>query len=258
MNTFSGRVAFVCTWFAICICAVPALAQSDMKEKPPLYSYVGNWAIPRAQWADMEKNTAADEKILSKALANGTLVAYGNDINLVHQPDSETHDDFWSANSMAGILNVLEQFYQTGATVNPVLNSATKHWDSIYVSRAYNWHPGSYKNVYTHVGAYKLKKDAPDDAVETLSKSMIVPFFEKLLSDGTIHEYEVDTQAIHTASPNMFFIVYIAANAEGLDKVNAALTDMLKSNPLAGPAFDSMEDSGAHRDELLRSNVTFK
>lgn len=258
MNNFSGRVVLVCTWLAICMCAIPALAQSDMKEKPPLYSYVGNWAIPRAQWAEMDKDYAASEKILSKALANGTLVAYGNDINLVHQPDSETHDNWWSAHSLAGILNVLDQFYQSGGSTTPVLASATKHWDNIYVSRAYNWHPGTYKNVYTHVGVYKLKKNAPDDAVEVLSKNLIAPFFEKLLSDGTIHEYEVDTQAIHTSAPDMFVIVYIAANAEGLDKVNAALTDMLKSNPLAGPAFDSMEDASAHRDELLRTNVTFK
>lgn len=37
--------------------------------------------------------------------------------------------------------------------------------------------------------------------------------------------------------------VYLATNAEGLDKVNAAVQETMKSNPLGGSAFDSMTDS---------------
>ena len=85
-----------------------------------------------------------------------------------------------------------------------------------------------------------------------------MPFFEKLLGDGAIHEYEVDTEAIHTDAPGTFLVVYVAANADGLDKVNAALRETLKTNPLTGPAFGSMVDFTAHRDYLLRTNATFK
>ena len=231
---------------------------SEMKEKPPMYSYVGNWAIPRAQWAEMDKNTAADEKILSKALASGAIVAYGNDVNLVHQAEGATHDDWWSAMSMAGLINVLEQFYQSGNATTPVLGSATKHWDNIYVSRYYNWHSGSFKNGYTYVASYKLKADAPDDAVEKLSKNLIVPLLEKELAEGTIHEYEIDTEAIHSDAPGTFIIVYIASSPEALDKVNEARRDALKASPLAGPAFGSMTDFNAHRDYLARTNATYK
>jgi len=231
---------------------------SEVKEKPPMYSYVANWTIPRAQWAEMEKASASDKAILDKAIANGSLVGYGDDINLVHQPDASTHDDWWSSMSMAGLLNLLDEMTKSGTAVSPVLASATKHSDDIFVSRYYNWHSGSWKGAYTHVGSYKLKADAPDDAIDVLSKSMIVPLMEKLLADGTIHEYEVDTQAIHTQAPGTFWIIYIAANAEGLDKVNAALQTMSKANPLSGPAFDAIIDSTAHRDQLARTNVTYK
>lgn len=237
----------------------PACAQmSEVKEKPPMYSYVGNWSIPRAQWAEMEKANAADQKILDKGMADGTIIAYGNDVNLVHQPDGETHDDWWSAMSMAGILNILDQFYKSGSSTSPVLASATKHWDNIYVSRHYNWHPGTFRGVYTHGSSYKLKANAPPDAVEMLSKSLIIPLMEKMLADGTIHEYEVDTEAIHTEDPDTFWVFYIAANAEGLDKVNAALRERMRSNPLGGPAFGSMVDFTAHRDLLVRTNATYK
>lgn len=252
-------LAVVCAFALALLPGVQASAQtSDVKEKPPMYSYVGDWAIPRAQWAEMDKSTAADQKILDKALAGGILVGYGNDTNLVHEVDGITHDDWWSATSLAGVINVLEQFYQAGGTTTPVLASATKHYDNIFVSRYYNWHSGTYKNVYTHVGQYKLKADAPDDAVEMLSKTVLVPFFEKLLADGAIHEYEIDTQYIHTTAPGSFWVIYIAANSEGLDKAMTALRDTLKSNPLINPAFDSVVDFSAHRDELARTNATYK
>jgi hypothetical protein len=251
------RVVLVCAISAAPFLATLGRAQ-EIKEKPPMYSYVSNWAIPRAQWGEMEKANVANRKVLDKAMASGTIVAYGDDTNLVHQPDGDTHDDWWSAMSMAGVLNVLEQFYQSGSATTPVLTTATKHSDGIYVSRYYNWHSGSLKNGYTHFSEYKLTKDAPADAVETLSKSLIAPLLEKMLADGAIQEYEVDTQAIHTDAPEMFFIVYIASSADGLDKVNAGLRDTLKSNPLAGPAFGSMTESKAHRDELARTNAVYK
>ena len=238
--------------------AVPARAQEGPKEKPPMYSYVGNWNIPRAQWGEMEKNTAADQTILAKALADGTIVGYGDDTTLVHQPEGSTHDQWWSAISMAGVLNVLGQFYKSGSAASPVLASATKHWDSIFVSRYYNWRPGSHKGAYTRVASYKLKADAPAEAIDTLSKNLFVPFLEKLLSAGTILEYEIDTQAIHTQSPQMFWIVFIAPNAEALDKYNAAFVDVQKANPLGGPAFTSMVDFKPHRDELVWTNATYK
>ncbi len=257
MNKQMRNVLLGFTTLAMAVLAVPSHAQ-EVKEKPPMYTYVANWAIPRAQWGEMQKNMAVDEALMKKNLDSGAIIGYGNDTTLVHQPDGETHDDFWSSMSMAGLLNVLDQSYKTGAATSTVLSTATKHWDSIYESRYYNWQPGTWKDAYTHVGVYKLKATAPEDAVDTLSKSLIVPLLEKLLAEGAIHEYELDSEAIHTHAPDTFVIVYIAANAEALDKVNAGIRDAMKSAPLGGPAFDSFTDYTGHRDGLLRTNATFK
>jgi len=248
-----------CGVMMFALCAVPSCAQSaEGKEKPPLYTYVADWQIPRAHWTEMTKANAADNSILEKALADGTIVGFGNDESLVHQPDSPTHDDWWSAMSLAGIVKVLDQFYASGNTTSDVYASATRHEDAVLVSRYYNWHSGSYKNGYTHVGAYKLKDDAPDDAIDSLSKNMVVPLLEKMLSDGTIVEYEVDTMAIHTEAPGAFWISYIAPKPEGLDKVQEAIRDAAKTQPLFGPAFGSMTDSKGHRDELIRGDGKYK
>ena len=240
-------------------CAAPARAQmSDAKEKPRMYSYVAFWTIPRTQWADEQKQIMAEQKITDAAIANGSIVGYGSDQNLLHQPDGFTHDTWFSAMSMGGLLNTLDQVYKSGLATSQTEIAATKHADGIFVSRYYSWHPGTYKDVYSEVSYYHLKGDAPDNAVETLSTNLFVPLFEKLLADGTIHEYEIDTEALHTEAPGAFWLSYIAANAEALDKVNAAIREAQKSSPLGGPAFVSMVDFSQHRDYLSRANATYK
>ena len=82
----------MCALLATSVLATPSHAQ-EVKEKPRMYTYVADWVIPRAQWGEMEKSYATDQKILDKAMASGTIVGYGNDENLVHRPDAETHDN---------------------------------------------------------------------------------------------------------------------------------------------------------------------
>ena len=59
----------LCALALAAACALPACAQmSEVKEKPPMYSYVGFWNIPRAQWADMVKADEADLPNLEQGL----------------------------------------------------------------------------------------------------------------------------------------------------------------------------------------------
>jgi hypothetical protein len=254
----SSFFAGLCALTLMTLGTASAFAQDEVKEKPPMYSYVANWNIPRAQWPNVDKDNGPNQKLLEKMLADGTIVGYGNDVNEVHQPDGMTHDNWWSGMSMASVLNVLDKVATSGAPASSVIASATKHSDAIFVSHYYNWRPGSYKGAYTRVSYYKLKADAPADAIESLSKNLIAPLLEKLVADGSLIEYEIDTEAIHTEAPGAFWIDVIATHAEGLDKLNMALRDAAKANPLGGPALDSMVDMSAHRDELATSTVTYK
>jgi hypothetical protein len=241
------------------LCITPASAQmQEVKEKPKMYSYVAFWAIPRSQWAEETKNEAAGEKFTQKGMADGQLVGYGTDQTLVHTADGATHDTWFSSMSMAGLLNVLDQVYRSGIPTGPVEAAATKHWDEVLVSRYYNWHSGSWKDVYSYALIFKLKPDAPQDTVDMVSKNLFVPMLEKLLADGTIHEYEIDEQAVHTDAPGTFSVDYIAANAEAFDKVNAAIGDAIKADPLGSSGFRNMVDWSVHHDDLLRTNATYK
>jgi hypothetical protein len=231
---------------------------SDAKEKERMYTYASLWQVPRAKWAEFAKPDPSSQKILDQALSDGTLIAYGDDFDLVHTTEGFTHDNWWSSHSMAGIMKVLDAFEKSSANPTGVLTTVTKHADVVLVSRHYGWRPGSYKNAYEHGSSYKLKPTAPDDAVDMLSKSVFEPMFEKLLADGAVVEYEIDEEAIHTEDPNSFWIYYVTPTAEGLDKVNTAIRGAVKANTLLGPAFDSIVDFTPHRDSLARTDATFK
>jgi hypothetical protein len=255
---FGGLVSAACLASALALPAPGSAQAAEVKEKPRMYTYVADWTMPRSRWTEMEKASTMNQKLFDQAVASGALVGYGNDTALVHTTEGATHDNWWSAMSMAGLFNMLDEVYKSGSAVAPIFAAATKHSDSVYESRFYNWRAGSYTGAYTHSGSYKLKADAPNDAVETLSKTAIVPLLERLLADGTLIEYEIDEQAIHTESPSVFYIVYITKSADGLDKVHAAVTEMFKASPLTGPAFGSMVDFTDHRDYLSRTTAVYK
>lgn len=260
MNTRGWSVfTGLCGVAVFALSAIPSGAQAtEVKEKPAMYSYVADWQFPRDRWGDVEKVNAADETIFQAAMADGTLVGYGNDVNEVHTVDGNSHDTWWSSMSIGGLMKVLDKLKALPPADSPIALNPAKHWDTVLVSHYYNWKPGAYTGAYVNVAMYQLKPNADDDAVETLSKSVVVPMLEKMLADGTILEYEVDTEAIHTDAPGLFAIVYVTPQAEGIDTVRAAIRAAQHGNPLIGPAFDSYVDYTQHRDELLRGNGAYK
>ena len=231
----------------------------EVKGKPPLYRYVSYWTFPRVHWADVDKdNATGNQKSLAPALADGTLVGYGDDRE--QSAEGFTYEIWWQANSRAALMKVLEAFRKSGGASSPLLVSSTKHWDQVFVSHFYNRKAGSWKSAYSYMGTYKLKPDAPDadDAVRTLS-SFYVPVFEKMLADGTIVEYEIDREMIHTTdSRAQLHFSFVMPSAEGLDKFRAALGAALDENSLIGPAFGSMMVNFTPQADFVKVNATYK
>jgi hypothetical protein len=213
-----------------------------VKEKPPLYRYVSYWAFPRADGADLDKDGATgNQRILAAALADGTLVGYGDDENQVHSAEGFTHARWVQAKSIASLMKMVETVHKDGGSSSPLLAGSTRHWDQIYISSFYNWKAGSWKGAYGYSGTARLKPDAPDagDAVRTLS-SFYVPLFEKMLADGIIVEYEIDRMIHTTDAPAQIRFSFVIPNADGLDRFQAAIGAAIDENSLIGPAFGSM------------------
>ena len=237
----------------------PAGAQAlEVKEKPPLYTYVAYWTFPGADGADLDKDRATgDQKSLSGALADGILVGYGDDENQVHSAEGFTHATWSQAKSYAALMRVIEALHKGSGSSSPLLAGSTRHWDQIYVSNFYNWKAGSWKRAYGYRATAKLKPDAPDagDAVRALS-SFYVPVFEKMLADGIIVEYEID-RVVHTAdAPSQIHFAFVMPNAEGLDKFQTALGAAIDENSLIAPAFGSM--TVTEQFDFVKVNATYK
>jgi hypothetical protein len=247
-GAFSGLIVLAIS----AIWAVPSGAQTaKVKEKPPMYSFIAIWNIPRTEWKARENQSAAARKILDRAISDGTISAYGFDENPLH-------DTFWLTLSKAKMQSVLDQFTKAGITAAPSPTAAAFPPASILVSRYYNWHTGVWKNAYVHVGIYKIKPDAPSDAVDKLSMNFFAPVLEKMLADGAIFEWETDTYADPKAAPGTFLIAYLSATSEGLEKANDVVQKTIRSRPPTGPAFDSLVYVSANRDVVVRSYAAYK
>lgn len=249
MRRRTSRIVFVVCVFAIAMMmASTAWTQSASTEKAPLYTYVSEWAVPRAMWNDYQKSQATEDEAMKKLVADGTLVSYGSFSVLNHQEGAPTHGTWFEAHSMANLMKVLEGLRARPDATSPVL-SASKHWDLILESRNYAAHSGSFKNGYLRVGSWKYKAGASDPD-EKILKATMVAMLEKLFADGALHSYQIDEEVVHSQNPGGFHIAIIANGAEGIDKFNAAIDENEKKNPAGWAGFGGLLDTDGHRDFL--------
>src|SRR5215472_13825405 len=94
-------------------------AQND-EGKPPVYTYIAQWAVPRAQWADMVKLDEQERPLMEKMVADGSIIGYGTFTSLIHQEGEPTHGSWFTASSEGKLMKALEQIYALGLTTTPV------------------------------------------------------------------------------------------------------------------------------------------
>ena len=98
----------------LAVVVVPA-AISQMEPTPRVYTYVGQFQVPRANWTqyseDIEKTFVP---VAEKMLADGTIASWSTFEQVIHTPDGYTHGSAWSSNSLAGITRVLDELRKSG------------------------------------------------------------------------------------------------------------------------------------------------
>jgi hypothetical protein len=242
--------------FAVAAC-MPLRAQHEEQGKPPIYTYVAQWAVPRAQWGDMTKLAEQDRPLMDKLIADSTIIGYGEFANVIHHEGEPTHGNWFTASSQGNLMKALEALYARPGLTAPVL-AASKHWDYLLVSRTHNARSGKFDGGYLTGIAWDVKP-GQDHAFQELMTSRLVPAFEKLLTDGVVVSYSLDSEDYHTDKPGRVTFVFTTADAEGLDKVDQALQAEFRKDKDIGPALQSLTDGESHRDFLLHvSHMTFK
>jgi hypothetical protein len=80
----------------------------------------------------------------------------------------------------------------------------------------------------------------------------LVAALQKLMADGALHAYQVDEEVVHSADPGGFYFAIVTNGAEGLDKFEAEIDQMEKSNPAATAGLGATLDTHGHRDMLAK------
>lgn len=235
---------------AMLLAARPLAAQGAMAEKPAQYTYVSEWAVPRAMWADYMKEDSTDVEAMKKAMADGTIVSYGTFAVLNHQEGLPTHGSWFTATSMANLMKMLENLRNAPGATSPVL-AASKHWDYVLSGTEYNGHSGTFTNGYLRVARWPGRPGANDPEGNVLRGSLVA-MLEKLLASGALHSYTIHEQAVHSEDPGTIYVALVANGAEGLDKFDAAIRDMRKNNPVALAAYASLIEGHGHWDMLAK------
>jgi hypothetical protein len=236
----------------LCLASVairPLQAQMAAKPKPPVYTYVATWDVPRAQWGDMAKLDEADKPMLDKLVADGTLLGYGAYYNLIHQEGEFTHGSWFTATSEGNLLKALEVIYAQPGSIGAAVQGASKHWDQILTGDIYGAKPGASAGYLTW-SKWDVKPGQMHAYVE-LSKSVFVPILEKLLAEGSITAYGELSEDYHTGKLGTVYDYFTVPDAASLDKANKAFDDAF-SNPAVGDAIRALTEHEGHRDFLTR------
>ena len=232
----------------LAVMLVPA-ALPQMEPTPIVYTFVSQFQIPRANWAqyseDAEKTVVP---IMEKLAADGTILSWSTFEQVVHTPDGYTHGAAWSSTSISGLMKVLDEVRKAGPRPGQI--AATKHED--YLMQTTMYHAGSGTPAYLRVVCSNAKADKPDGYTAMLKK-LLVPTFEEQIKKGVATYYGVDEQYVNNSAPSIRCVVITYPNADGMDKWAAAInTTMSKWSPAERAEFAGATVPDSRRDIMAR------
>lgn len=232
----------------LAVVVVPA-AFSQMEQAQRVYTYVSQFQVPRANWAQYAEDTEKTfVPVAEKMLAEGAIVSWSTFEQVVHTPDGFTHGAAWSSNSLAGLMKVLDEVRKNGPRPGQI--AATKHED--YLMQTTMYRAGSGTPAYLRVVCSMAKADKPD-AYTAMLKKLLVPTFEEQVKLGVATYYGVDEQYVNNDAQSWRCVVINYPNAESMDKWATAInTTMGKWSPAERAEFAGATVPDSRRDIMAR------
>jgi hypothetical protein len=203
--------------FAVVLLALsPPTALSQMEQPQPVFTYVSQFQVPRANWPQFTEET---EKVVNpvfeRLMADGTIISWGNFESVVHTPDGMTHGSWWQATSVAGVMRVLDELRKSG--LRPGQLSATKHEDLLMRTTVVFTSPHPATTGYLRVVAQLCQPGKGDDYLAFIRKYFNAAVEEEF-KKGAATYWGFDEQYVPTYPSSMRYLVSMYPNAEGLDK----------------------------------------
>jgi len=203
----------------LAVMLVPA-ALPQMEPTPIIYTYVSQFQVPRASWAQYAEDTDKNfVPIAQKFMADGTIIGWSTFENIVHTPEGYTHGAAWSSTSIAGLTRVLDELRKGGPRPGQI--ASTRHEDLLMQSTMHHAVSGHWTTGYLRV-VCSLAKGNPEDYSAALMK-YLGPTFEEQFKKGVVTSYGIDSQYVNTGAPSLRCAVFTYPNAESMDKWAAAI-----------------------------------
>lgn len=225
----------------LAVAVVVPIAFSQLGQgQPVVYTFVSQFQVPRANWAQYSENTEKSfVPIAEKMVADGTILSYSTFESIVHSPEGYTHGAAFSSSTISGLTKVLDELRKAGPQPGQV--AATKHEDYLMQTSMYTM--GSGGAAYLRVVCQNAKPDKPEEYAAALKK-YLWPMIEDQVKKGVASYVGLDSQYVNNMAPSTRCLVMNFPNAESMDKWAAAVN----------ATFAKM--SQADRDAFFGSTVT--
>ncbi len=208
------------------VIAIPTALPQTEQAKPVVYTYVSQFQVPRANWAQYAEDTEKTfVPIAEKGLADGTITSWSTFETLVHTPEGYTHGSAWSSTSIAGLTKVLDELRKNGPRPGQI--AATKHEDYLMQTTMYQMGSGSAGGTgYLRVVCQMTKAGKADDYTAALKKYLWTTF-EEQVKKGVATYVGLDSQYVNNSGPSLRCLVITYPNADSMDKWATAINTTL-------------------------------
>lgn len=251
----------------VCLLSVCAAATLCAQESHPLTS-VSVFKVDPGKTAAFVAKAKAFVPLMDKLLAEGTISAYGVDVDIFHNP-KEPNVAFWADTknfaSFAKFEKSLDQFEGANpALMQDLMGLAdmSAHQDLMVRSLEGNGKtPPAGATPTVHFYSVRVKEGKMDEYLALFRKYQ-KPVLDKLVEDGTIYSYSVDVEAIHSSAPGGVWRIISMPDIGAMDKVQASILGAFEKlsegeKGLVEAAGEYLTVPGSHRDSVSVS-VIFK
>jgi hypothetical protein len=214
---------------ALALAAVPAFAADGQ----PAYLWVSFVkAKPGQGDAVAGEMIREDSKLLDALVESGAAWEWGIAMPVFHDGnDRYTHVEWVVFNGWAGADTFMKRFMEQREAAGPEANKAMgERWAAItepgshadLITRSLHTGGGTpQRAAYIHLGYHKTNAGRFNDA-EAAYKEYIAPVYDRLVSDGTVISYGLETPEVHRGEDWSFMTWWKSNSLAARDAVDVA------------------------------------
>ncbi|MBK5292525.1 MAG: hypothetical protein JJE04_12725 [Acidobacteriia bacterium] len=251
--TLSLRTVLPALALTASLCAQPA---------PPL-THVAIFKVKPdkiTQWVQLTQKVYVPT--LDKLLAEGTLLAYGVDTDILHRADEPNASAWFAVPNYAAYQKVEEAVAKAqAANAGYMVGLREMMDDDDHFDLLLRSHFGNRKSPpkgalpYTSISLFKAKPGKSPEVAKVLEQ-LFKPLFDPLVASGDLFSYSLESETQHS-QPGALYLVASMPSLASMDKLDAAFAAILSKGD-GGKSFTQamteLTEVEAHRDYIMRAH----